>query len=107
MPSSASNASCTRHRAWSWRSFRSGSRPVPGTRRIGSAQRIQVVTEIGDTENISKSYVSRILRLALLAPDVVEDILAGTADHALVLERLKRPLPPRWEEQRRLLGRAS
>jgi len=66
-----------------------------------------VVTEIGDTENISKSYVSRILRLALLAPDVVEDILAGTADHALVLERLKRPLPPRWEEQRRLLGRAS
>ena len=30
------------------------------------------VSEIGDAENISKSYVSRILRLALLAPDVVE-----------------------------------
>ena len=28
------------------------------------------VSEIGDAENISKSYVSRILRLALLAPDI-------------------------------------
>jgi hypothetical protein len=30
------------------------------------------VSEIGDAENISKSYVSRILRLALLAPDIIE-----------------------------------
>ena len=35
------------------------------------------VSDIGDAENISKSYVSRILRLALLAPDIVEAILAG------------------------------
>jgi hypothetical protein len=57
------------------------------------------VSEIGDAENISKSYVSRILRLALLAPDVVEEILAGTADQPLVLERLERPLPMDWREQ--------
>ena len=38
------------------------------------------VSEIGDAENISKSYVSRILRLALLAPDVIEAILAGTTN---------------------------
>ena len=30
------------------------------------------VSDISDAENISKSYVSRILRLALLAPDSVE-----------------------------------
>jgi hypothetical protein len=35
------------------------------------------VSEIGDAENISKGYISRILRLALLAPDIVEDILDG------------------------------
>jgi hypothetical protein len=58
------------------------------------------VSEIGDAENISKSYVSRILRLALLAPDIVEGIFVGTADRALVLERLERPLPLNWEEQR-------
>jgi hypothetical protein len=40
------------------------------------------VSEIGDTENISKSYVSRILRLALLSPDIIEAILAGKTDQA-------------------------
>jgi hypothetical protein len=60
------------------------------------------VSEIGDAENISKSYVSRILRLALLAADVVEGMVAGTADQALVLDRLERQLPTSWEEQRDL-----
>jgi hypothetical protein len=63
------------------------------------------VSEIGDTENISKSYVSRILRLALLAPDIVEAILAGTTDQGLMLQRLEQPLPAFWEEQRGLLDR--
>src|SRR5919106_698038 len=58
------------------------------------------VSEIGDAENISKSYVSRILRLALLAPDIVEAILAERPDRSLMLERLERPLPASWEEQR-------
>ena len=62
------------------------------------------VSEIGDAENISKSYVSRILRLALLAPDMVEAILAGQADQALMLERLEKPLPLSWEKQRDHLG---
>jgi hypothetical protein len=43
------------------------------------------VSEIGDAESISKSYVSRILRLALLAPDIVEAILTGRTDQALTL----------------------
>jgi hypothetical protein len=58
------------------------------------------VSEIGDAENISKSYVSRILRLALLAPAIVDRILAGKIDQALMLERLEKPLPASWEEQR-------
>ena len=61
------------------------------------------VSDIGDAENISKSYVSRILRLALLAPDLVDRILAGKTDQVLMLERLERPLPASWEEQRCLL----
>jgi hypothetical protein len=39
----------------------------------------------------------------LLAPDIVEVILAGTADQALVLERLERPLPASWAEHRSCL----
>jgi hypothetical protein len=58
------------------------------------------VSEIGDAENISKSYVSRILRLALLAPDIIEMILGGRSEQALMLERLEQPLPASWVEQR-------
>jgi hypothetical protein len=62
------------------------------------------VGEIGDAENISKSYVSRILRLALLAPDLVEGILAGGTAPALMLEQLERPLPASWEDQRLMMS---
>jgi hypothetical protein len=51
------------------------------------------VSDIGDAENISKSYVSRILRLGLLAPDLVEAMLAGGMDQPVLLERLERPSP--------------
>jgi hypothetical protein len=57
------------------------------------------VVEIAEAERISKSYVSRILRLALLAPDIVEAILAGRTDQRMILEQLERPLPASWEEQ--------
>ena len=47
--------------------------------------------------------MSRILRLALLAPDLVEAILGGWADQRVKLEKLERPLPVWWEEQRAAL----
>jgi hypothetical protein len=50
------------------------------------------VGEIGYAENISKSYVSKILRLALLAPDIIETVLEGRAGQWLMLERLERRL---------------
>jgi hypothetical protein len=60
------------------------------------------VSEIGNAENISKSYVSRIFRLALLAPDIVDRILAGNTNRGTMLEQLERPLPASWAEQRPL-----
>jgi hypothetical protein len=56
------------------------------------------------SEGIGKSYASRILRLALLAPDIVEAILTGRTDQVLMLEQLERPLPALWEEQRSWLS---
>jgi hypothetical protein len=58
------------------------------------------VTEIAEVERIGKSYVSRILRLALLAPDIVDAIVAGRTNQGMILEQLERPLPASWEEQR-------
>ena len=67
------------------------------------------VTEIADAERISKSYVSRILRLALLAPDLVEAMLCGWADQRVMRQELERPLPLGWELQRAnvCVGRAE
>jgi hypothetical protein len=60
------------------------------------------VSEMSKAKNISKSYVSRILRLALLAPEIVEGIVEGRADPALMLQSLTRRLPANWAEQRKI-----
>jgi hypothetical protein len=38
-----------------------------------------------------------------VVPDLVEAILGGWVDQRVMLERLKRPLPVEWDEQRRVL----
>ena len=62
------------------------------------------VSDIGEAEGIDKGYVSRVLRLALLAPDIMEAIMEGRTDQALMLERLGRAMPPDREEQRARLS---
>jgi hypothetical protein len=68
-------------------------------RKLPDADVCTSIGEIGTADTISKSYVTRVLRLALLAPEIVDRILAGKADQALMLERLERPLPANWDEQ--------
>jgi hypothetical protein len=55
---------------------------------------------------MTRSYVCRVIRLAFLAPDITEAILAGRQPRGLTAERLVRSsrLPIRWQEQRKLLG---
>ena len=62
------------------------------------------ITELAAALRVDRSYVRRILRLALLAPDIVEGILAGREPSGLSLERLTKDLPVSWEEQRARLG---
>ena len=56
------------------------------------------LAEMADAERISRSYVSRILRLTLLAPDIVERILDGRP--TMGLPQLLKPFPVAWERQR-------
>jgi len=53
--------------------------------------------------SVDNSYVARILRLTLLAPDIIEAIIEGTEPDGLSLEKLYR-LPVGWEQQRRAVG---
>lgn len=59
----------------------------------------QTLEEIADTENINPSYVSRLLRMTLLAPDIVEAILAGRQPPALTMAKAMQPFPVEWRQQ--------
>ena len=72
-------------RAWRWQ-------------RMLDEGRFASVRELAEAERVSLSYVSRILRLTLLAPDIVERILDGCP--APQLAELMQPCPVAWERQR-------
>lgn len=55
---------------------------------------------IADAEGISRSFVCRLLRLTLLAPDLVEAILDGRHPPSIQAEVLKGIIPHSWAEQR-------
>ena len=65
------------------------------------------VEEIAAAEKINTSYVSRVLRLTLLAPEIVEAILDGRQPADLTLAGLMRPFPVVWREQRQALETAD
>lgn len=54
------------------------------------------VDDIAAAEKINPSYVSRVLRLSLLAPAIVEAILDGGQSPQITLARLLRPFPMEW-----------
>ena len=56
------------------------------------------LAELAEAERISRSYVCRVLRLTLLAPDIVERILDGRPTAGLA--QLLKPFPVEWEKQR-------
>jgi hypothetical protein len=65
------------------------------------------ISEIATAETIDHGYVGSILRLTLLAPDIVEAILHGQQPVDLGLPRLLKPFPLEWSEQRTRPGCAN
>jgi hypothetical protein len=59
------------------------------------------IAEIANAEKINESYVGRVLRLTLLAPDIVEAILGGRQPADVTLAVLMKPFAVEWTEQRR------
>ena len=62
------------------------------------------ISDLGEALGLDRSYVSRIMRLTLLAPDIVEAIVEGREPSGLSLERLVKEMPVAWAEQREELG---
>ncbi len=67
---------------------------------------VKSVKEIAEKEKIFDTEITRVLPLAFLAPEIVEDILSGRQPETLTVRSLKRinPLPTDWNEQRKRLG---
>lgn len=62
--------------------------------------KVSTMKELAEQEKLNDSYISRILRLTLLAPDIVEAILDGRQPANLTLADLMEPFPMVWSEQR-------
>ena len=58
------------------------------------------ISEIAAAERIDRDYVGSILRLNLLAPDIVEAIIDGRQSEGLSLPILLEPFPLEWGRQR-------
>ena len=58
------------------------------------------ISEIARAEKLDRSYAGVILRLTLLAPDIVEALVDGRQPPDLGLPALMEPFPLEWEEQR-------
>jgi hypothetical protein len=57
------------------------------------------IAEIAAAEKINESYVGRVLRLTLLAPDIVEAVLNGRQPAQVTLAGLTEPFPVEWDSQ--------
>ena len=55
------------------------------------------ISDLADHEKIASSYLTRVLRLTLLAPQIVEGIVAGRGEPGLA--KLMEPFPAEWCEQ--------
>ena len=64
--------------------------------RMLETGRYMTIREIARAEKINSSYVSRVLRLTLLAPVTVEAILDGRQPTAITLTILMEPFPAVW-----------
>ena len=57
------------------------------------------IAELAEREGIAPSYMTRVLRLTLLSPDIVEAILDGRQGPEVTLAKVLEPLPSEWGQQ--------
>jgi hypothetical protein len=62
------------------------------------------VSDLAREIGLDPSFAARLLRLTLLAPDIIEAILIGKEPSGLSLTQLTNQLPALWDEQRGIFG---
>lgn len=65
------------------------------------------IRNLAAAEGVDRAHVGRLLKLTLLAPDMVEAILDGDEPPSMTLASLSEPLPLCWREQRGVFSGAG
>jgi len=68
-------------------------------KRMLESGEFATVAELAEREGIAPSYMTRVLRLTLLAPEIVEAILDGKQGPEVTLARVLEPFPLGWIDQ--------
>ncbi|MEI4235050.1 hypothetical protein [Roseovarius sp. D22-M7] len=68
-------------------------------KRMLESGEFATIAELAEREGIAPSYMTRVLRLTLLAPDIVEAILEGTHGPEVTLASVLEPFPVKWSCQ--------
>ena len=68
-------------------------------KRMLESEEFATIAELAEREGIAPSYMTRVLRLTLLAPDIVEAILDGKQRPLVTLVRVMEPFPVEWNDQ--------
>jgi hypothetical protein len=71
---------------------------------ILETRQVKSISELARNLEVDSSYVTRILKLTTLAPDIVEAIINGEEPDGLSLAKLIQSFPEEWCEQRTLFG---
>lgn len=69
-------------------------------KRMLESGEFATIAELAEREGIAPSYMTRVLRLTLLAPDIVEAILDGRQGPEVTLAQVLEPFPLDWRHQR-------
>ncbi|MEC3860093.1 hypothetical protein VK792_02245 [Mesobacterium sp. TK19101] len=68
-------------------------------KRMLESGKFMTMAELAEHEGIASSYMTRVLRLTLLAPDIVESILDGTQGPEVTLAGLLKGMPLVWDRR--------
>ncbi len=73
-------------------------------RNLIESGKVATVTQLTDKLQLDIAYVTKILHLVNLAPELQEAIIAGREPDGLSLNQLRRGIPVEWEKQREVFG---
>lgn len=68
-------------------------------KKMLESREFATIAELAEREGIAPSYMTRVLRLTLLAPDIIDAILDGKQGPEVTLAQVLEPFPLRWQHQ--------